>query len=135
MVAVAGRQVEFRWGDNSPMDEIEGVREKGIELNGEPIDISSDDDNGWRALLSIAAESQVNISLSGVTKKARLKNDWFAGNRLQDARMTFPDGAIIFGKFFLASFKETAEYKSAMAFEATIQSSGTITYTPGSPSI
>lgn len=133
MVAVVGRQVEFRWGNDSPMDEIPGVREKGIELNGEAIDITSDDDNGWRALLSVAAENQVNISLSGVTKNARLKNDWFAGTRLAPARLTFPDGAVISGNFFLASFTETASYKEAMTFEATLNSSGTISYTAGSP--
>jgi predicted secreted protein len=75
----------------------------------------------------------VNISLSGVTKGARLKNDWFAGNRTADARLTFPDGAVISGKFFLATFNETANYKDAMSFEATLNSSGTISYTPGSP--
>jgi len=133
MVAIAGRQVEFRWGDDSPMDEIPGVREKGIELNGEPIDITSDDDNGWRALLSIAAENQVNISLSGVSKNARLRNDWFAGNRLMPARLTFPDGSVISGSFFLAAFTETATYNAAMAFEATLNSSGTVSFTPGSP--
>lgn len=133
MAAFAGRQVEFRWGDASPMAEIPGVKEKGIELNGEAIDITSDDDNGWRSLLSIPAENQINISLSGVTKNARLRNDWFAGTRLQAARIAFPDGAVITGDFYLATFTETATYNAAHAFEATLQSSGTISYTPGSP--
>jgi predicted secreted protein len=137
MVAVAGRQVTFLWGDDSPQVEIPGVREKGIELNGEPIDITSDEDDGWRTLLTIAGENQVNISINGVTKNARLKNDWFAGasstNRMQALTLIFPDGATLTGTFFMASFKETASYKDAMTFEATLNSSGTITYTPGSP--
>lgn len=132
MAAIAGRQVEFRWSDDSPMVEIPGVREKGIELNGEAIDITSDDDNGWRSLLSVPAENQVNINLSGVTKNARLRNDWFAGNRLQAARLTYPDGSIINGTFYLATYNETAAYNGAVAFEAALQSSGTVTFTPGS---
>jgi predicted secreted protein len=133
MVAVVGRQVEFRWGNDSPMVKIPGVREKGIELNGEPIDITSDENDGWRTLLTLPAENQVNITLNGVTKNARLKNDWFAGLRMQAATFTFPDGAVMTGTFFMASFKETASYKDAMTFEATLSSSGTISYTPGSP--
>lgn len=133
MAAVAGRQVVFLWGDDSPMVEIPGVREKGIELNGEPIDITSDDDDGWRALLSLPAENQVNINLNGVTKNARLKNDWFSGDRLQAASLTFPDGAVITGTFFMTSFKEGITYKDAVTFECVLNSSGTISYTSGSP--
>lgn len=133
MVAVAGRQVQFLWGDDSPMVEIPGVREKGFEFNGEPIDTTSDDDDGWRTLLSLPGENQVNLNLNGVTKNARLKNDWFAGNRLQSAMIVFPDGAVLTGTFFMASFKETASYKDALTFEAVLNSSGTISYTPGSP--
>ncbi len=133
MAAAAGRQVTFLWGDESPQVEIPGVREKGIELNGEPIDITSDDDNGWRSLLSIAAESQVNINISGVTKNARLKVDWLNGDRLQQVTINWPDGGILTGTFFLASMTETATYNAAMVFEAALQSSGIVTYTPGSP--
>lgn len=133
MAAAAGRQVQLLWGDESPQVEIPGVREKGIELNGEPIDITSDDDNGWRALLSIAAESQVNVSLSGVTKNARLKVDWLNGDRMQELTINWPDGGILTGTFFLASFTETATYNAAMVFEASLQSSGVVSYTAGSP--
>lgn len=131
MAATAGRSVQFAWGDSSPQDEVEGVREKGINLNGEAIDITSDDDNGWRSLLSVPAENQVDVSLSGVTKSPLLRNDWFAGTRLQDATITYPDGSVLTGKFYLASFNETAAYNDAVAFEASLQSSGTISYTPG----
>lgn len=133
MAAKAGRQIEFRWGDESPMLEIEGVREKGIELNGEAIDISSDDDNGWRSLLSVPAENMVNISLSGVSKSRRLQTAWFSNDRTAPARVTYPDGSVIAGNFYLATYNETANYKDAVSFEATLQSTGVVTFTPGSP--
>lgn len=133
MAALAGRQITFLWGSDSPQEEIPGVREKGINLNGEAIDITSDDDNGWRSLLSIPAENQVDVSLSGVTKSSRLRNDWFAGTRMQPATIVFPDGATLEGNFYLVSHNETAVYNDAVAFEATIQSSGVVSYTAGSP--
>ena len=80
MAANVGRTITVGWG--TPPVEVEGLREKGIELNGEPIDISSDDDNGWRTLLAVPAENQVNISLSGVSKNRVLQTDWFAGTRV-----------------------------------------------------
>lgn len=133
MSALAGRQIVFQWGDESPQPEIQGVREKGVNLNGEAIDTTSDDDDGWRSLLSVPAENQVDISLSGVTKSARLRNDWFAGTRMQSATITYLDGSVITGNFYLASYQETATYNDAVAFEATLQSSGLVSYTAGSP--
>jgi predicted secreted protein len=131
MAAAVGRAVTFGWGEDSPQDEVQGVREKSIELSGEPIDITSDDDNGWRALLSVPAENQVNISLSGVTKDKLLRDDWFAGTRTKTATITYPNGSIISGTFYLATYSETATYNEAVAFEAELQSSGTVSYTPG----
>ena len=130
MPASAGRQITLFWGDDSPPVEIGGLREKGIECNGEPIDITSDDDNGWRALLTIAGENQVNISLSGVSKDETLKTDWFAGNRTKEATITYADGGTLVGSFFLASFNETGTYNEATVFEAELQSSGAVIYTP-----
>ena len=131
MAANVGRTITVGWG--TPPVEVEGLREKGIELNGEPIDISSDDDNGWRTLLAVPAENQVNISLSGVSKNRVLQTDWFAGTRLKPATVTLDDGTTLAGSFFLASFSLTGEYKDAIVFEASLQSSGPIVYTPAGP--
>jgi predicted secreted protein len=130
MAANVGRAITVAWGNASPPAEIEGLREKGIELNGEPIDVSSDDDAGWRRLLAVPGENQVNISLSGVSKNLTLKQAWFSGNRLEEAVVTLHDGATMTGEFFLASFSITGEYKDAIVFEAALQSSGPVVYTP-----
>ena len=130
MAASAGRQITLNWGNTSPATEIGGVQEKGIELNSEPIDITSDDDNGWRALLTIPAQAEVTISFSGVTKDDTLKTAWFSGDRTETVAITFADGGLMVGTFYLASYKETGNYKEATVFEAEIQSSGVVSYTP-----
>jgi predicted secreted protein len=132
MAAQVGRAVKFYWGDESPQPEIPGVREKGIELSGEAIDITSDDSDGWRELLTVAAQNEVNISLSGVTKDATLLSDWMAGTRTQTATIEYTNGATITGTFYLATYTETGVYNDAVTFEAELQSSGVVTYTPGS---
>lgn len=127
MAAHAGRRIELTWGG----EPIPGVREKSVALNGEPIDITSDDSLGWRELLAQdAAENQVNVSISGVTKSFALKQDWFGPNdsRMKVVTITYPDGGVLTGNFYLASYTDTGPYNDATTFEAELQSSGVIAF-------
>lgn len=128
MTANAGRTIELTWGGVA----IPGVREKSVALNGEAIDITSDDSLGWRELLSDnPAENQVNISLSGVTKTFALKQDWFANDRMKAVTITYPDGSVLSGNFYMANYTDTGPYNDAITFETELQSSGVVAY--GSP--
>lgn len=127
-----GRDIVLQWGGNSPGDTIRGIREKGIEINGEAVDVTTDDEDGWRKVLSEPGQKEVTLSLSGVTRDNRLKGDWFNDRRVQPATFTYPDGSIISGQFFLASYNETGTYNEATTYEAEMQSTGVITFTQGS---
>lgn len=131
MAGRVGRQVRFYFGGNSPADEILGVREKGVECSGEPIDLTSDEDAGIRTLLdNLAAQKEVNVSISGVTKDTRLKEAWFNDELTQQCTLTYPGGATLSGTFFLGSYNETETYNDATTFEASLMSSGVVTFTP-----
>lgn len=131
MAARVGRQVRVYFGGDSPADEILGVREKGVEFNGEAIDITSDENGGVRYLIdNTSAQDEVNISLSGVTKDNRIKTAWITGERTQVVTLLYPSGEIISGTFFMSSFSEKHEYKGASTFDTTLQSSGIVSYTP-----
>lgn len=128
MTANAGRTIELTWSGAA----IPGVREKSVALNGEPIDITSDDSLGWRELLSTdPAENQVNISVSGVTKSFAMKQTWFSNNRMRTATITYPDGSVLSGEFYMVSYTDTGPYNDAITFEAELQSSGPVAF--GSP--
>lgn len=126
MSAFLGRSIALTWGGSA----IGGVREKKPSLAGGPVDVSSDEDNGWRALLEEAAQNEVNLSLSGVTKSSSLRADWFAGTRTKAVVLTYPDGAVISGTFYLASYNETGSYNNATTFDCELQSTGVVVYTP-----
>jgi predicted secreted protein len=126
MAGFAGRDIDFLWGGAAVL----GVREKGIELNGEPINVTSDEDNGKRTLLTVSAEDEVNLSISGVTKSNALKSDWHAGTRTKAVIITYPNGDVLSGTFFMASFSETGPYNDATTFEMALQSTGAVTFTP-----
>ncbi len=130
MAGRIGRQVDFFFGGDSPGDQILGVREKGLELNGEPIDVTSDEDSGVRTLLTnVSAQDEVGLSISGVTKDTRLKEAWFNNERTQPITIVYPDGSTVTGEFFLSSYSEGEPYNDASTFDATLMSSGTIVYT------
>jgi predicted secreted protein len=126
MAARIGRKIKFRWNGA----EIPGVREKGVTLAGEAVDVTADDSNGWRELLADPAEQQVEISLSGVTRTHTLKADWFNATRTRPAEIEYDDGAKIIGTFYLSNYSETGVYNDAATFEATLMSTGVISYIP-----
>ncbi len=128
MAARAGRRVILTFNGQ----QVPGVREKGVTLNGEPINVSSDEDNGWQALLADdVAEKSIEIAISGVTKSAVLKNAWFnPQNREGPVTLTYPDGSVVAGTFVLGTYSESDTYNDASTFEATLMSNGEPTYTP-----
>ena len=134
MPSFKGRAIALTWGDDggdpATPQPIGGVREKSVALNGEAIDVSDDDSAGWRELLDVAGENQVDLSVSGLTKSDLLKQDWFAGNRTKVATLTYPDGGVLSATFYMANYTDTGPYNDATTFEAEFQSSGPATYTP-----
>jgi len=127
MAGFLGRKVNLTWGGSAVL----GIREKGVTINGEPIDVTSDDDNGWRELLAEAGEHSVDISISGVTKDDVFLTDLFAGNVQKEVELTWPNGKVLTGLFHLGTTSQTMPYKEATTFEATLSSTGEVTYTTG----
>jgi TP901-1 family phage major tail protein len=123
----AGRDITLLW-DGA---DIGGVKEKTIKVNGEAIDVTSDDDDGWRKLLTVPAQRQVDISVSGVTKNNILKSASFDDTkRTKTASIQYPDGSTISGTFYLSEYSDKGSFNDATAFEATLQSSGPCVFTP-----
>ena len=65
---LVGRKVGLYDVSASPAVLIAGARSKSITINNEPIDITSDDDLGFRTLLDDPAVRSIDMSIEGVTK-------------------------------------------------------------------
>lgn len=128
MAAAKGRSLLVKQGSTV----IAGIRTKGIAIAAEPIDITSDDDLGYRKLLGEAGMYSLDISIEGITKDAVLRADIAAGGtvELTNISIEYPDGATITGTFFLASYEESGAYNEAITFTGALQSSGAWVYTP-----
>jgi len=129
MAAEYGRKVAFTWDSSSVL----GVREKSLSINGEPVNVTSDEDSGVQQLLSEDAETSVQIELSGVTKDSIFREAKITGGAsLQaTAELTYTDGGVLSGTFQLGPYSEGQPYNEAVTFTATLMSTGAVTYTPG----
>lgn len=112
---------------------IATIRSKSISCNGEPVDITTDDDGGHRKLLDELGQKSTDISFDGIEEDGILRGLWFAGGMTQkytDFTLTWPDGSILASDFVFATYEESGTYNDAVGFSATLQSSGAPTYTP-----
>lgn len=107
---------------------LAGVRTKSLSINHEPVDITTDDEDGFRTLLGEVGESSFELSVDGVTKDSTLFDlaTGSATKLLTDITIEHPNGTIS-GDMYLASYEETGAYNDAITFSATFQSSGTWT--------
>ena len=128
MAASAGRELLIKKG----VSVIAGVRTKTVTINGEPIDITSDDDSGFRTMLATAGLRSIDLSVEGVTKDSTLRAivAGVSSQLLTDITVEYPNGDTIEGDFYLVNIEESGEYQDALTFSASLQSSGAFTYTP-----
>jgi predicted secreted protein len=114
---------------------IIAVRNKTFSWNGEPIDVTNDDDDGFRTLLSDAqGQEQIDVSGDGISDSPIIRNialDPAASKMLTDITLKWIDTLEeIAGNFKLVSFEESGTYNDALTFTFSLQSSGLWTYTP-----
>lgn len=126
MAASKGRDLLVKKGATV----LAGIRTKGVSINGEPIDVTSDDDDGYRTLLADAGTYSIDLSIEGITKDDTLLTIIAAGGSLMltDITVDYPNGKTLAGNFFLTSLEETGTYNEAVTFSGSLQSSGTWTY-------
>ena len=114
--------------------DLAGVRTKSLSINHEPVDITTDDEAGFRTLLGAVGESSFELSVDGVTKDSVLFDvaTSSATKLLTDITIEHPNGTIS-GDLYLASYEETGAYNDAITFSATFQSSGEWTVAAPAP--
>lgn len=128
MPANIGRELLVKRGSTV----IAGVRTKTVTFNGEPVDVTSDDDSGFRKLLAEVGQKSIDMSVEGVTKDNDLRSAALSGTSLllTDVNIEWPNGDTLSGDFFMNSVEETGAYNDAITFTSSFQSSGEWTYTP-----
>ena len=115
---------------------IAAVRTKGSTFAREPIDTTTDDDDGWRELLGEPGRRSVDANVAGVmtsVNSAALLAEW-EGNLNSTIEIVLPDGRSVAAAegFALSNLEFSGEETGPTTFSATLQSSGEVTVTPPS---
>jgi predicted secreted protein len=133
MAGAIGRNLLIKKGGTTLL----GIRTKSIAFAGEAIDITNDDDSGFRRLLTDVGSKSIDMSFDGVAEDELIQDIALGGGALMltDVTITWPlrtgdtTSASISGDFFLSSFEQSGTYNDAVTFSASLQSSGEWTYT------
>ena len=118
---------------------IAGGRAKEFAFEGESIDITSGEDNGFRLLLAASGQEAINVTYDGVTKEDIFRViafDTTQSKMLSDIKLHFSitddantTEAQIAGDFRMPSYSESGAHDGAVEFSLSFESSGQWTYT------
>lgn len=132
MTAFVGRKAVLSIG--SPLVAVAALRTKTMTLANEPVDVTSDDDAGFRKLLADPGNKTLDISIEGVAKDVATFGSLVAlatsgTDILENVSLLFPAIGTIAGEFVISSFEIGAPYNEAATFSCTLQSAGAYTWT------
>lgn len=127
MTAFVGRKALFKKG----LTTVAAVRTRSMTIGNEVVDITSDDDNGFRTMLSEPGNKTLDLTVEGVFKDATMLTVAMSTSDILEAfSILFPTIGTIAGDFVVTSFEAGAAYNEAGTFSCSLQSSGTFTFTP-----
>lgn len=127
MTAFVGRKAIFKKG----LVTVAAVRTRSMTLGNEVVDITSDDDNGFRTMLQDPGTKTLDLTVEGVFKDATMLTVAMSTTDIMEGfSILFPTIGTIAGEFVVTSFEAGAAYNEAGTFSCSLQSSGAFTFTP-----
>lgn len=133
MAGFNGRELTIDWNATT----LVGVKSKTISNTNEMVDVTTDDDSGWRTLLADPGLKSVEITVAGVTSDEVLLIEFYnastTGETLQvDLPSALASPGNLSGTFHVSGFEQSAEHDGEYQFSATFMSSGAVTLTASS---
>ena len=126
-VGMIGREIALQFGGSV----LQGVSTKGGTFANEALETTDDNSNGWQEFLAKPGKKSVEYPFSGLLKNLELVNAWFGASQIFAVTVTYPDGSVLSFDGFLESFSETGESGALVTYEASVKSTGVVTFTPG----
>jgi len=127
-VGFTGRKVTLTLGGVGNI----AITTKGLSVNNEMVDVTSDKSDGWSTALAEAGNKSIELSFSGVVENLNLLMSVINNvSQIYACVLTYPDGSTVTGDFSFGSYSDTGDYNEKYTFEAAIASSGAVTFTAG----
>ncbi len=111
---------------------IASLKSKSFTVNSEPVDVTTDDDGGYRCNLPESGLTNIDISFDGVETDGILRGLMLSGGLNQqytDFTLTWDNGDLLACDFNFTSYEESASTSEGITFSGSLQSSGEWTYT------
>jgi len=110
-----------------------GVRTKGYTITNDYVDVTTDDDDGWRTLLADPGLRSVEVTAGGISSDQTILAEIMKANITgEPLSIGLPTTTgTLAGTFVVSSFEQTGEHDGAVEFTATFMSAGVVTYTAG----
>ncbi len=135
MAAEKGRSLLLKIGDGATAEvfaTIAGLRSTSMTINGEQVDVTTKDSNGWRDLMANAGVKSVSVSGAGIFKDSAAEELLRAASvdqTLDNYEIQFQDANKFAGAFQVASLEYSGEHNGAREYSITLESSGVVTFT------
>lgn len=129
MAGANGRALQIKWDSVT----LVGVRTKGYTVTNDYVDVTTDDDAGWRTLLATPGLRSVEATVGGVSSDQVLLAEVMKANITGEpltVELPTTTGTLA-GMFLCSSFEQSGEHDGAVEFTATFMSTGSVTYTAG----
>jgi len=130
-MAQKGRDFVLKVGTAAAGTVLAAMRTTSFSINGEMVDITTKDDNGWRKLLDGAGVSSMQIQASGILSGAASHFTLMqaVGSRtIATYSVVFDGGDTIEGSFQPTSFEASGEHNGVQTYTLTLESSGQPTF-------
>ncbi len=134
MAGFNGRKLTLDWDSVT----LVGVRTRGFTVTNDHVDVTTDDDAGWRKLLADPGLRAIEVTVGGITSDEILLNELMkasiTGEPLDILLPTGTGSGVstpgeLSGTFMVSSYEQTGEHDGGAEFSATFMSDGVIVYT------
>lgn len=109
---------------------VAGMRTTQMSVNGEAVNVTSKESEGWRELLSGAGIRSVSVAASGIftgsAAETRIKANALAG-LIDDYELSFESGERLRGQFLLTRLDYAGDHGGERTYALTLESSGAVT--------
>lgn len=132
MTLQKGRGMVIKLGDAATGVVIGGLKETSLVLNGQVIDGSTKDTNGWRELVEDATLKSFSIRCSGFFKDSAtdesIRQKAFA-QTIDTYTLVHPNGATLQCLFQITGYSRAGSVEGVETYDYTLESSGEPVYT------
>jgi len=130
MAGFNGRALTIDWSATT----LAGVRTRGLSITNDYVDVTTDDDSGWRTLLADPGLRSVEVTAGGITTDEVMLAEIMQANIAATVlvvnlptSLTTPGD--LTGNFLISGFETNGDHDGEVEFSLTLMSTGAVVYT------